>query len=98
MSDIAASDAPREIRRRRRRRPLPPQSDYITRPELLALVPLSRSTIDKLEKCGIFPSRFVLEPTVIVAWKRAEVVKFLEQRAKRRVHGPAAVAASNTAT
>jgi predicted DNA-binding transcriptional regulator AlpA len=57
---------------------------------LLALVPLSMSAIDDLEKKGIFPSRFKLEPTTRVAWKRREVVRFIEQRANRRVHEPAA--------
>jgi len=79
-----------KLRRRKRRRPKPkprvPPSDYLDRHQLLATVPLSMSTIDKLEKRGIFPSRFVLEPTVKVAWKRGEVIKFMEQRAKRRVH------------
>jgi predicted DNA-binding transcriptional regulator AlpA len=80
---------PRRQRRRRAPQPLPPR-DYLTRHELLAMVPLSMSTVDDLEKRGIFPSRFKLEPTVKVAWKRREVLQFMEARAKRRVHGPVA--------
>ena len=78
---------PRPERRRRVPRPQPP-SDYLVRHELLALVPLSMSTIDSLERRGLFPSRFKLVPTTRVAWKRREVVRFIEQRAKQRVHAP----------
>lgn len=62
------------------------QCDYVTRHELLAIVPLCMSSIDNLEKLGIFPSRFRIEPTRRVAWKRREVEKFLEARARKRVH------------
>ena len=44
------------------------------------------SSIDNLEKAGVFPSRFRLEPTTRVAWKRREVEKWLAQRARKRVH------------
>jgi predicted DNA-binding transcriptional regulator AlpA len=60
--------------------------DYLSRRDLLALVPLSMSSIDALEKAGQFPSRFVLTPTNKVCWKRHEVIRFLEQRAAKRVH------------
>jgi predicted DNA-binding transcriptional regulator AlpA len=60
--------------------------EYLSRRDLLALVPLSMSTIDALEKTGQFPSRFVLTPTNKVCWKRHEVIRFLEQRAAKRVH------------
>ena len=60
--------------------------EYLSRRELLALVPLSMSSIDSLEKAGEFPSRFVLSPTTKVCWKRREVIRFLEQRADKRVH------------
>jgi predicted DNA-binding transcriptional regulator AlpA len=60
--------------------------EYLSRRDLLALVPLSMSTIDTLEKAGQFPSRFVLTPTNKVCWKRQEVIRFLEQRASKRVH------------
>jgi predicted DNA-binding transcriptional regulator AlpA len=61
--------------------------EYLSRRELLAMVPLSMSSIDSLEKAGLFPSRFVLAPTTKVCWKRREVLRFLEQRAANRVHG-----------
>ena len=66
------ADEPR--RKRRRRTPLAqtPRA-YLNRVELLTLVPLSMSSIDNLEKDGVFPSRFRLEPTTRVAWKRREV-------------------------
>jgi predicted DNA-binding transcriptional regulator AlpA len=84
---------------RRRRRRSPPQQvprDYLTRHQLLGLVPLGMSTIDLLERRDQFPSRFRIEPTRRVAWKRREVEKFMEERAKRRVHGSAAPAQPNT--
>ena len=71
------------------RRPASPAAiarDYLSRRDLLALVPLSMSSIDALEKAGLFPSRFVLTPTNKVCWKRHEVIRFLEQRAAKRVH------------
>ena len=68
------------------------QRDYLSRRDLLALVPLSMSTIDTLEKAGQFPSRFVLTPTNKVCWKRHEVIRFLEQRAAKRVHASGAIA------
>ncbi len=75
-------------RDQRRRAPLPAVArEYLDRRELLALVPLSMSSIDALEKVGEFPSRFVLSPTVKVCWKRRKVIQFLEQRAAKRVHG-----------
>jgi prophage regulatory protein len=78
-----APPTPRRKRRRRVPQPLPPR-DYLTRHELLALVPLCMSSIDALEKRGIFPARFKLEPTCRVAWVRREVVRFMEQRARKR--------------
>jgi predicted DNA-binding transcriptional regulator AlpA len=89
------------VRRRKRRRTSPPSQappEYLNRQELLALVPLSMSTIDKLEKAGIFPSRFVLSPTTRVAWKRREVVRFLERRAAKRVHAVCSPAAAQDRT
>jgi prophage regulatory protein len=75
------------MRGERRRAPLPSAPrEYIGRRELLALVPLSMSSIDALEKAGEFPSRFVLSPTIKVCWKRREVIRFLELRAAKRVH------------
>ena len=72
------------------RRPPPPKTAligaYLTKRELVTLVPLSLSTIDRLEQRGAFPRRFVIEPTTRVVWKRSEVEKFMEQRAAKRVH------------
>jgi predicted DNA-binding transcriptional regulator AlpA len=74
-------------RKRRRSTPLAQTPrDYLNRVELLTLVPLSMSSIDNLEKGGVFPSRFRLEPTTRVAWKRREVEKWLAERACKRVH------------
>ena len=70
--------------------------DYLDRRGLLALIPLSMSTIDALEKAGVFPSRFILTPTTRVAWKRSEVVRFLEQRARIRVHPDRSAAPSES--
>src|SRR5262245_41465702 len=59
---------------------------YLTRRELLMLVPLSMSSIDALEKAGEFPSRFILAPTIKVAWDRHEVDRWLAARARTRVY------------
>jgi predicted DNA-binding transcriptional regulator AlpA len=58
--------------------------DYYTRSEMLAVVPLCMATIDTLEKEGIFPARITLTPTRRVVWRRREVEKFLEDRARNR--------------
>lgn len=81
-----ASVDPTDMPPKRQRRPRPPGGEYLDRAELLALVPLSMSSIDTLEKQGVFPSRFRLEPTTRVAWKRREIEKFMATRAARRVH------------
>jgi predicted DNA-binding transcriptional regulator AlpA len=62
----------------------PPPRDYVTRHELLAMLPFGMSSVDALEKRGIFPKRFRLEPLRRVAWPRREVERFLALRAKRR--------------
>jgi prophage regulatory protein len=91
--------APTPRRRKRPPRPVPEgPREYLRRRELLALVPLCMASIDALEKRGIFPARIVLTPTTRVVWRRREVEKFLEDRARRRVHGPAAAAERNTTT
>jgi prophage regulatory protein len=59
-----------------------PSRDYITRHELLAMVPFGMTSVDQLEKRGIFPKRFKLEPLRRVAWPRREVEAFLRLRAK----------------
>ena len=87
--NVDVAESGEVVRRRKRRRISPPTQappEYLNRRELLGLVPLCMSSIDTLEKAGIFPSRFVLSPTTRVAWKRKEVVQFLEQRAAKRVH------------
>jgi len=61
-----------------------PARDYLTRHELLAIVPFGMTSVDALEKRGIFPKRFRLEPLRRVAWPRREVEAFLRARAKRR--------------
>ena len=81
----ATSDVPAHGRRRRASRPAAAH-EYLSRRELLELVPLSMSSIDTLEKAGEFPSRFILAPTTKVCWKRREIIRFLEQRAAKRVH------------
>jgi predicted DNA-binding transcriptional regulator AlpA len=83
----SSPSADQSARDHKRRTSLPAVvREYLSRRELLALVPLSMSSIDSLEKAGEFPSRFVLSPTTKVCWKRREVIRFLEQRADKRVH------------
>jgi predicted DNA-binding transcriptional regulator AlpA len=83
---------------RRRKRPPPPVPEglreYLRRRELLAVVPLSMATIDALEKMGAFPARIVLTPTTRVVWRRREVEKFLEDRARNRAKPARSKAAS----
>jgi prophage regulatory protein len=70
----------------KRQKQRPAEKPYLGRRDLLALVPLSMSSIDTMEKTGEFPSRFVLSPTVKVCWKRSEVIAFLDKMSKQRVH------------
>src|SRR5215469_3418903 len=58
------------------------------RAELLSLVPLSMSTIDRLEAEGKFPGRIRLEPTNRVAWLRREVTGYLRHLGRRRQSAP----------
>jgi predicted DNA-binding transcriptional regulator AlpA len=60
------------------------ESPFVLRAELLTLVPLSMSTIDRLEGEGRFPGRIRLEPTNRVAWVRREVTAYLRHLARRR--------------
>jgi predicted DNA-binding transcriptional regulator AlpA len=67
----------------------PPLHTYVERPimlrpELLATVPYSMSTVDRLEARGEFPKRVRLEPTNRVGWVRREVKKHLRRFTKRR--------------
>jgi predicted DNA-binding transcriptional regulator AlpA len=88
---------PAARRRKRPPRPVPEGlREYLRRRELLAVVPSSMATIDALEKRGIFPARIVMAPTTRVVWRRSEVEKFMEDRARRRVHGLAAATERNT--
>ena len=73
--------------------------EYLTRRELLVVVPLCMASIDALEKKGIFPRRLVLTPTRRVVWVREEVEAFLKVRARNRdkvVKRKAASAQQNT--
>jgi predicted DNA-binding transcriptional regulator AlpA len=60
------------------------ESPFVLRAELLAVVPHSMATIDRLEAKGQFPKRIRLEPTSRVAWLRREVTGYLRHLAKRR--------------
>jgi predicted DNA-binding transcriptional regulator AlpA len=94
---VTTDTTPTPRRRKRPPRPVPEAlREYLRRRELLALCPLSMASIDALERKGFFPQRIVLSPTTRVVWRRSEVEKFLEDRAKRRVNAPAATADSNT--
>jgi len=88
MAEQPIPRAPDRSRRKRHRSTPLAQTPgaYLNRVELLTLVPLSMSSIDNLEKGGVFPSRFRLEPTTRVAWKRREIEKWLAKRACKRVH------------
>ena len=83
MTKTDTASTPR--RRRRPSKPVPENlREFLRRRELLAVVPLCMATIDALEKRGIFPTRIQLTPTRRVVWRRREVEKFLEQRARNR--------------
>ncbi len=86
VAAVDPNDTPPKRQRRRRPPPRGPPTEYLTRAELLALVPLSMSSIDNLEKRGVFPSRFRIEPTTRIAWRRSEVERFMRQRAAKRVY------------
>ena len=64
------------------------ESPFVLRAELLSLVPLSMSTIDRLEAEGKFPGRIRLEPTNRVAWLRREVTGYLRHLGRRRQSAP----------
>ena len=72
-------------RKRRRARAPPVLRDYLTKRDLVLLVPLSMTTIDRLERQGIFPARFVIAPTNKVAGAAARSSDFMSTRAARRV-------------
>jgi prophage regulatory protein len=60
------------------------EPSFVLRAELLSMVPLSMSSIDRLEAKGQFPKRIRLEPTNRVAWLRREVMAYLRHLVKRR--------------
>lgn len=64
----------------------PSQRTYLTRGELLQLVPVSMGTVSNLERQGLFPSRFRLPGVNRVCWVRSEVEAFLRKCTKDRVH------------
>jgi len=56
------------------------QNEYILRfPEVKALSGLSRSTIWRLEREGLFPRRVQLSPNA-VGWKKSDISQWLESR------------------
>lgn len=58
------------------------------RPEVLAIVGLSRSEIDRLEKAGRFPKRVAISPRC-TAWPLDEVEKWVSDRIAERGKSPA---------
>jgi len=56
-----------------------PPGDLILRDELKKLVPLSVTTIWRLERAGQFPRRISISEKR-VAWRRSEIEAWLEQR------------------
>ena len=62
------------------------QTDLILKPELRRLIPLSDTTIWRMERKGIFPRRILLSAKR-VAWHRREVLAFVALRmAARQPH------------
>jgi predicted DNA-binding transcriptional regulator AlpA len=57
-----------------------PPSDLVLFNELQQLLPLSRSTIWRLERAGHFPRRILISAKR-VAWRRSAIEHWLEQRA-----------------
>jgi prophage regulatory protein len=58
-------------------------NELLLKPELKQLVPLSDTTIWRLERDKLFPARIVLSRKR-VAWKRAEVEAWLAKRMAAR--------------
>ena len=82
---VKGTTKPGAPRRKRQLRPIPEAMRvYLTRREMLTLVPLGMSSIDNLERAGLFPQRIQMTPTRRVVWRRSEVEKFLEERARNR--------------
>ena len=60
-----------------------PANELLLKPELKQLVPLSDTTIWRMERDGTFPRRIVLSRKR-VAWKRSEVLAFIAARMAAR--------------
>ena len=58
-------------------------NELLLKPELKQLVPLSDTTIWRMERDGTFPRRIVLSRKR-VAWKRSEVMAFIAARMAAR--------------
>lgn len=66
-------------------RSIPP---VLRRPDLVAIVGLSRATLDRLEAAGDFPKRFQLAPGGrSVGWRGDEVAAWIERRTATRTAG-----------
>ena len=52
---------------------------FIRLPELLRLVPVSKSTIYRLEAKGAFPPRIYLSPNCI-AWRLSDIIEWMTER------------------
>jgi len=61
-----------------------PEELLLSQEDLLAWLPLSRATILRMEKRGLFPRRLQISPGR-VAWLRADVERWLAER--RAAHG-----------
>jgi prophage regulatory protein len=60
-----------------------PANELLLKPELKQLVPLSDTTIWRMERDNAFPRRIVLSRKR-VAWKRSEVMAFIAARMAAR--------------
>ena len=65
-----------------------PPGDLILRDELKRLVPLSVTTIWRLERTGQFPRRIPISDKR-VAWRRSEIERWLKQRTAVAARGQA---------
>ncbi len=63
---------------------------YVSQHEVMALVRLSRSTIWRLERQGLFPARRHLSRRR-VGWRKSEIEKWLDSRGSLRCEDTANV-------
>ncbi|MFZ1640511.1 MAG: AlpA family phage regulatory protein [Candidatus Contendobacter sp.] len=63
--------------------PAPDTSGLLRWPAVRDLTGLSRSTVDRLERAGSFPRRFVLSRN-IVGWSRSAVLAWAQSREVRQ--------------